>query len=115
MGIDFTLYRRGTYENGEEFRTTVFTTGTTHNLTTMASHAGIYEAIWRPDEHGYEKAGDIIPLLEQGLKRLKEDKEYFEQFNPPNGWGTYEGFVSFVEELLNNCKEYPNTYIDIWR
>jgi len=77
----------------------------------MADQAGIYKALWRPDENGYEKASDIVPVLEKGLKNLKEKPDYFMKFNAPNGWGTYEHFVPFVEEVLDACKKYPNAII----
>jgi hypothetical protein len=57
----------------------------------MADAAGVYEALWRPDEHGWEFAKDITATLERGLSRLKADKALYETFNPENGWGSYEG------------------------
>jgi hypothetical protein len=35
-----------------------------HNLTPMADAAGVYEALWRPDERGWTTAKDITPILE---------------------------------------------------
>ena len=85
----------------------------THNLNTMANEAGIYEALWRPEEIGKTKAGELIEILEKGLIKLKLRPEYFKQFNASNGWGMYEHFVPFVEEYLNACKEYPEAIIRI--
>ena len=87
----------------------------THNLNTMANKAGIYEALWRPEEIGKTKAGELIEILEKGLIKLKSRPEYFKQFNASNGWGMYEHFVPFVEEYLNACKEYPEAIIRISR
>jgi predicted phage-related endonuclease len=83
----------------------------TNNLTGMAKEAGIYEALWRPDENGYTKANHILPILEEGLKKLKKNPEYYKKFNPPNGWGDYEGFVNFVENVLDECKRNPDADI----
>jgi len=87
----------------------------THNLGTMADKAGIYKALWRPEEINKEFAKDIVPLLEDGLEDLKNRPEHFKQFNSKNGWGMYEHFVPFVEKYLEACKEYPNAKISISR
>ena len=83
----------------------------THNLAEMADQAGIYKAMWRPEEIGINTAKDLIPILETGLAGLKQRPKHFEQFNASNGWGLYEHFVPFVEEYLEACKEYPEATV----
>lgn len=87
----------------------------THNLGRMANEAGIYEALWRPEEKGWKYAKDIVPILEKGLADLKANPEYFERFNAPNGWGMYEHFVPFVESVLETYKEYPEGQLEVSR
>jgi hypothetical protein len=87
----------------------------THNLGEMADKAGIYKALWRPEEIGAKYAKDIIEIVEKGLADLKARPEYFEQFNSPNGWGMYKHFVPFVEKYLEALKEYPDAEIYISR
>jgi len=87
----------------------------THNLGKMAGEAGIYKALWRPEEIEAKYAKDIIEKVEKGLADLKARPEYFEQFNSPNGWGMYEHFIPFVEEYLEALKEYPDAEIYISR
>jgi hypothetical protein len=87
----------------------------THNLNKMADAAGIYEALWRPEEIGAKQAKDIIGKLGLGLDLLKKDPEYFQQFNSPNGWGMYEHFVPFVEKYLEACQENPDATIEVSR
>jgi hypothetical protein len=94
---------------------TVYDANITHNLGKMADAAGIYEACWRPEEKGWTQAKDIAPILEEGLQRLKDQPEYFQQFNSPNGWGLYEHFVPWIERYLAACKQYPNAAIGVWR
>ena len=93
----------------------VFDSNITHNLGEMADKAGIYKACWRPEEIGAEIAKDIIPLLEEGLAKLKAEPGYFQQFDSPNGWGMYKHFVPWVEEYLAACKKYPSAKIKTWR
>lgn len=105
----------------------------THNLNTMADHAGLYNALWRPyrlmpeyveGDHEAERkfedsvkvlALDLIPTIENGLKDLKSRPEYFRQFDSPNGWGTYENLVRFTEEYLDALKSYPDAIVEVSR
>lgn len=107
MSLDFYLSRVQ--------ETVVFDANITHNLGKMADAAGIYYALWRPEEKGYSTASDIIPLLEKGLADLKSRPDYFQQFNSENGWGMYEHFVPFVERVLNACKEFPDASVEASR
>jgi hypothetical protein len=93
----------------------VYWANVTHNLTKMASEAGIYEAVWRPEELNVEFAEDLIPYVEDGLKALKSDTNYYKQFNPKNGWGNYEILLEFLEEYLKALKKYPKARIVVSR
>lgn len=93
----------------------VYEANITHNLTEMAKEAGLYEALWRPEELKVTWAHQLKPFLKKGLKRLKQEPERFKKFNPKNGWGSYDNLVSFVEKYLEACKENPDSYIEISR
>ena len=95
--------------------TTVFSSNITHNLGQMAAAAGIYEALWRPEEIGITKAAQLIDPLWVGLFLLKSDPARFEKFNAPNGWAMYEHFVPFVEEYLKACKANPDAEVSVSR
>lgn len=95
--------------------TTVFEANITHNLTKMASEAGIYEALWHPDALDVVKAGDLIIPLEEGLRRLKLEPDFFKQFNPKNRWGDYDGLVEAVEKYLAACKANPDAEVRVRR
>lgn len=102
----------------------------------MAEKAGIYEALWRPyrlkenydpsvekdynleymfEEDNPSYAREIIDILTEGLKRLKEKPDYFKTFTPKNNWGRYEVLVIFVEQYLEACKKYPDALIETSR
>ena len=93
----------------------VFSSKITHNLSKMAREAGIYMALWRPEEIEKRFAHEIIDLLEQGLLMLKQGPSYFKKFDSDNGWGTYDQFVPWVEAYLNACREYPDSIIEVSR
>jgi hypothetical protein len=100
---------------GDDDSKEVYTANITHNLTTMASEAGIYQYLWRPDEINISKAGELIEPLRKGLALLEGDPERFKQFNPSNGWGDYDGLVEFVRRYLKACEIYPTADVSVWR
>ncbi len=95
--------------------TEVYWANITHNLGRMADEAGIYECLWRPNEHGITKARQLIEPLRAGLDKLKADRKGFERFNSPNRWGMYEHFVQFVEKYLAACEENPDAEVGVSR
>jgi len=107
MSLDVSLYETSPH--------CVYDANITHNLGQMASKAGIYEALWRPEEIGAKYAKDIIDILFEGLKDMKARREYYEQFNAENGWGLYENFVPWIEKYLNACMEHPDAEIRVSR
>lgn len=100
----------------------VFDANITHNLTKMASEVKLsngmtlYQVLWRPDEMvGLNKAEDIADLLDEGWNKLLADPEYFKQFNPENGWGSYHGQCDFVYKYRNACWDNPDAELRISR
>lgn len=87
----------------------------THNLGRMADAAGIYKALWRPDENGIETAAQLIDPLTDGLMRLRYEPNNFKAYNPENGWGDYDGLVSFVADYLEACRTYPTATVRVSR
>jgi hypothetical protein len=120
MSLDVYLNRKRylSYDNGKTYtedNEEVYWANITHNLAEMASEAGIYKALWRPEEIAKAKAGEIVEILEKGLADLKARPDHFEAFNASNGWGMYKHFVPFVENYLAACKEFPEAEIYVSR
>lgn len=91
-----------------------WTSNITHNLGKMANNIPInykdtsttlYYVCWRPEEIGIETVADILPCLIQGLHYMIDHREELEQYNPPNGWGTYEGFMKFLLNYKQACED----------
>ena len=93
----------------------VYSRNITHNLNKMAEAAGIYKALWRPDENGITKAHQCIEPLRTGLLELVSNRAHYEQFNSPNGWGLYKHFVPFVTDVLMACCEHPDADVEVSR
>ena len=71
MSLDVALVRKRwiSYDEGKthtEEGEKIYWANITHNLNKMAGEAGIYEALWRPEEIGVKVAADLIPILEKG-------------------------------------------------
>jgi hypothetical protein len=96
-------------------RTEVFSRNITHNLGPMALEADLYDALWRPEEHDYTHARDLIEPLRRGLGMLLSDPERFQQLNPKNGWGDYDGLVDFTGAYLAACSQWPDAEVRVWR
>lgn len=85
----------------------------TSNLSRMANEVGVYECLWNPDKD--RPAKGLIPTLEEGLKKLKGDPIYYKQFNPSNGWGTYEGLIEFLTDYLQACHSFGLARIEVYK
>jgi hypothetical protein len=98
---------------GPELRTfTVFEANYTHNCNTMASEAGIYEYVWRPEEcQDVKTAKDLIEPLRRGIKLMEDDPKRFIALNPKNGWGSYDTFLPWLRNYLQACIENPKATI----
>ncbi len=118
MSLDVILYNvtKSACEHcgAEEEILTVFMSNITHNLTTMASRAGIYNVVWHPENMNIDKACEIIPILQDGIKMLEANPEYFKQFEPKNKWGTYDNFVPWLKRYLAACIANPEATVETY-
>lgn len=87
----------------------------TNNLTEMAEKCGAYQAVWNPEELGISTAAQITEYLVEAIAKLKDDPEYYKQFNPSNGWGDYEGLLETLENYYEACCRYPSARIRTWK
>lgn len=90
----------------------------THNLTDMAQAVSdeFYRAIWRPEELWVSPTTtDIRPYIVAGLIELKANPTKYRSHDAPNGWGTYDNFVPWLEKYLEFCDQYPGCSVTAWR
>lgn len=99
----------------DDYEGPVYSANITHNLGKMAAEAGVYEALWRPEEINATHASDLLAALRRGLDNLIENPDHFKAFNPSNGWGDYNGLVSFVTRYLEACEMYPDAEVSVSR
>lgn len=87
----------------------------THNLGPMAEAAGIYKALWRPEECGVSKACDLIVPLTLGVAKMESEPDAYRAHDSPNGWGLYDNFLPWLKELLAACQKYPSAKVYVSR
>ena len=92
----------------------VFEANITHNMSRMAGECGLYEPLWRPEEIGVTHAAQLIEPLRDGLAILNSDYERLLEFNPTNGWGSYELLVEFTANYLAACERWPEAEVSVW-
>ena len=110
MSLDVHLYTEI-----DQNRIELFDTNITHNLGGMASEADIYTVLWRIENTGVKTAKDMIKPLMKGITAMKKDPERFRKFDAPNGWGTYDQFLPWLEELLSMCEKFPSAEVETCR
>ena len=81
----------------------------------LSNGATLYHVLWRPDECGWKYARDIGDLLHEAYNILISDPEKYKEYNPENGWGSYEGLVDFVYDYRAACWDYPEAELRISR
>lgn len=93
----------------------VYSANITHNMTAMADEAGIYDLLWRPEEIGVTYARQVVEPLAEGIRYLLADPEHMREFDPPNGWGSYEVFLEFCRDYLEACEAFPDARVEVSR
>jgi len=61
-----------------------------------------------------EKANDCIKDLRKAIADMEDKPNEYKEMNPSNGWGDYEGALSYLRKLLDACVKNPKCKIKIW-
>lgn len=83
----------------------------THNLIKMAKRCGAYQVCWQPRKIKVNKARSATFLLLNAIHKLKKEPDKYKKSNPPNGWGSYEVLLSFLQDYHQACIQYPDAEI----
>jgi len=108
MSLDIWLYYPSATTEGTD--ATVIDLNITHNLTPMWRLAGCYDALYMSVDR---EARTISPALEEAVRRMKVDPAAYVALNPPNGWGSYEDALPWLERLLVACKAHPSAIVGV--
>jgi len=56
-------------------------------------------------------ASETGGMLAKVADTLEGNPDHFKTFNPPNGWGDYDGCVRWVQDFADACASYPRATI----
>jgi hypothetical protein len=87
----------------------------THNCNAMADAAGIYKAVWRPEEVRISKARQLIKPLKAGLAKMVTNPKKFRALEASNGWGTLDDFIPWLMRYLEACIAHPDAEVTVSR
>lgn len=85
----------------------LFDENITHNLGKMADNVPcnegkntLYHLLWRPDDHGFNIVTEQYRLyVAECFAYMLTHRTELMQYNPKNGWGTFEGLYNFTLKL----------------
>jgi hypothetical protein len=78
----------------------------TSNTTQMWRDAGCDLAAF----HG-KLASELAPALLKALKTIQENADYYQQYEPSNGWGSLKSTVKFLNHIYLACLENPEAVL----
>lgn len=110
MGVDLYLIDKpcktcGHQEEHESFYCT-------YNLSPMWKVVYPGECLLQIDNLTSDKALKKIIKMQS---ELIDHKSKFLELNPSNGFGTYDGFLNLINELIDECVKYPKAVWRVWR
>jgi hypothetical protein len=70
-----------------------------------------------PDDEGMVQLDgmtgqEAAPKIQKAIEEMLSKPAKMKKFQPANGWGSYEGFLQFLKDVLEACKECPD---GVWR
>lgn len=54
---------------------------------------------WDFKQGEWYKASEVLPKIENGIRELLFNRKAYEQYNPPNGWGSISSAMEALESL----------------
>ena len=97
MSYDVSIY----VETGEseDASVCVFDRNQTSNVARMWRAAGVDLSEWKD-----RPVGEVVEPLSEAVAAMKADPDKYRAMNPPNGWGSYETCLAFLESILTACR-----------
>lgn len=71
----------------------------------MRKEAGVYDVLHASNG---KTAIEVVDTLENGHKQMLIDPQRFEKHNVSNSWGLYKYGVSWLQEVVDDFKKYPD-------
>lgn len=65
------------------------------------------------NEENNGSCSTVIPIIEEGYKKLCSDPKKYKKYESPNGYGTVEGVIHFFECILEAWKDFQIWYLPL--
>lgn len=90
-----------------------FSSSYTYNVSTM------WFSIYPQDKQMVQIDGmsgyEAYKKLFHAYHYMKKNEEELKNLNPPNGWGSYDGFLNFISELTQESLKNPQLIWEVCR
>ena len=104
----------------------------THNMGKMADHipthykigdetyeSDLYSLVWKPEEIGIgnicNNTDVLVQALQIGISYMVAHRDELLKYNPKNGWGDYDSFLTWLIDYWRACLDNPNCKIETSR
>lgn len=61
---------------------------------------------------GYPCA-EVAGILKDIITEMRSDPEHYKTFNPENGWGSYQSFISVLQSIYEDCLDHPDCEFEV--
>lgn len=55
---------------------------------------------WDYKQGEWYNCAEVLPKFEKGIYELRFNRKKYEKHNPPNGWGSIESAIKFMESVV---------------
>lgn len=60
---------------------------------------------WDYSQGEWYNCTDVLPKFQRGLYELRFNREHYKQYNPPNGWGSIDSAIKFMESVVRKIED----------
>jgi hypothetical protein len=59
------------------------------------------------------KSAEVLENLIPAVAEMEANPDTYRKMNPENGWGDYDGWVSYLKSIIKACQEHPDWTLDV--
>lgn len=68
----------------------------------------------RLSDTGGRISAEVLPLLQSAVAHMREHPDEYRPLDPENGWGDYEGALTYLAKVADECERNPRTSLQWW-
>lgn len=59
-------------------------------------------------------SGKVAEVLDTAIKEMETNYREYEKMNPPNGWGSLETFLAYLNNIKTECRKNPDFVLEVY-